>query len=322
MNRRVLLIILAVEAIASLMFAIVGTSIDNLFSTVMAFPFQQLGLGLRALSLSSVVGNMVAIVLYIIICLVPCVVILIRRKKNLLHIEDALLVILSILLFVVMYQMINPGLIRLTYRDNSGLPFAKAVLGGTVYSVICAYVVLRVLRLFFSSETAGLQRYLVILLVLVNALFVYLIFGSGINSLINSFKTLRESNSGNEHLLGASYAFLILQFVVDNIPFALNIFVVFAGISLLHALTSDRYSVETIASAENLSKICIISLIITVLTNPVFNILQLMFSKMLFHINSQVEIPLFSIAFVLAVLLFSRLVAENKVLKDDNDSII
>lgn len=322
MNRKLLLFIFAVEGIACLILATVGSSIGGVFPAVMAFPFEQIGLGLRTLSLSGATGNMAAIVLYVVICLVPFAILLIRKRKNILHMEDSLLGILSILLFVVMYQMINPGLISLGPGGSNNFSFAKAILGGTIYSVICAYVVLGVLRLFFSSDTEGLQKHMVILLVLVNALFIYLIFGVGINKLLGYFEALRESNAGNEHLLGASYVFLTLQFVVDNIPFILNIFVVFAGISLLYQLTSDRYSAATVSSSEKLSKICRIALMITVLTNTAFNVLQLIFSKMLFNINSSVEIPLFSIAFVLAALLLSRFVAENKALKDDNDSII
>lgn len=322
MSRRVLVTILLVEAIVCLIFAILVSSIGGAFSIVMAFPFEQIGLGLRTLSLSGRAGNAVAIVLYIVICLVPCAILFTLHRKNRLHMEDGLLLVLSILLFVVLYQMINPGLINFAYIAEVGLPIAKAVLGSTVYSIIFSYLILRILRLFFSRDTKDLQRYMIILLAFVNVLFVYLIFGVGVNGLIDSFKTLRESNAGNEHLLGASYVFLILQFVVDYVPYVLNIMVVFAGISLLHGLSSDRYSAETIDSAEHLAKVCRISLVITLLTNMAFNILQLIFSKILLNINSHVQIPLFSIAFVLAVLLFSRFIAENKALKDDNDSII
>jgi hypothetical protein len=39
-------------------------------------------------------------------------------------------------------------------------------------------------------------------------------------------------------------------------------------------------------------------------------------------INGTVQIPVLTIAFVLAVLLLSRFIAENKRLKDDNDMFI
>lgn len=322
MNRKLLLFIFAVEAVICSILATLGSPTSGIFPAVMAFPFEQLGIGLRRLSLSGGVGNGIAIVLYVAICLAPCTIILIHKKKNSLHIEDSLLGLLSILLFPVMYQLINPGLIGRTIGASKNLAFAKAILVGTVYSVTFAYLILRTLRLLFSSDTQRLQKYMVILLELVNALFVYIIFGVGTSRLIDSFVALREGNVGNEHLLGASYVFLVLQFVVDNIPFILNIIVVFAGITLLHELTLDRYSAETVTATENLSKICKAALTITVLTNVAYNILQLIFSKTILNINSSVGIPIFSIAFIVGSLLLSRFVAESKALKEDNDSII
>ncbi len=42
-----------------------------LYSYLITFPFEQLGMGLRKLSLSGSAGNTAAIIAYILICLVP-----------------------------------------------------------------------------------------------------------------------------------------------------------------------------------------------------------------------------------------------------------
>ena len=157
---------------------------------------------------------------------------------------------------------------------------------------------------------------------LLNVIFVYLIFGAGVKSLVEAIAVLQAGNVGNESLLGASYAFAALQYFVDVLPYGIDILVVFAGIRLVHHLTIDRYSEATVLAASRLSRLCGKTLSITVLTIAAFNLLQLIVAKQLFRINTAVQVPLFSVAFVLAALIFSRLIAENKLLKEDNDSII
>lgn len=312
-------IALAVEAVLCVLLTVLKTPVGDAFVTAMAFPFEQIGSGLRVLSLSSAVGNVFAFLLYIAICLLPVgALLLIKRKRNMLP-EDGLLLVLSITLFFIIYWMINPGNMAGLFH---GIPAGKAVLGGTVYSILIAYFILRILRLFRTSEVDRLQRYLAILLGLLNVIFIYLIFGAGVKSLMETIAALQAGNAGNESLLGASYAFAALQYLVDVLPYGIDILVVFAGIRLLKKLTTDRYSDETVLAASRLSRLCGKTLSITVLTIAAFNLLQLIAAKQLFRINTAMQVPLFSVAFVLAALIFSRLIAENKLLKEDNDSII
>ncbi len=312
-------IALAVEAVLCVLLTVLKTPVGDAFVTAMAFPFEQIGMGLRALSLSGAVGNVFALILYIAVCLLPIGGFLIIKRRRTPVSEDGLLMLLSLMLFVVIYLMINPGIIVQLLRD---IPTGKAVLGGTVYSVLIAYFILRILRLFRTSEVARLQRYLAVLLGILNVVFVYLIFGAGVKSLMEAIAALQAGNAGNESLLGASYVFAALQYLVDVLPYGFDILVVFAGIRLLKKLTTDRYSDETVLAASRLSRLCGKTLSITVLAIASFNLLQLIVAKHLFNIHAAVQVPLFSIAFVLAALLFSRLVAENKLLKEDNDSII
>jgi hypothetical protein len=322
MKQKILVVLLSIEALACVLFCILQTSFTAAFSAVMAFPFEQIGMGLRSLSLSSGLGNAVAIVVYFAASLLPITAALILRKKRRLCAEDGLLVLLSAVLFAVLYIMINPGVISTWTGGVAAQSIGKAILGGMAYSVLCGYFVLRILRLFFNGATEKLVCYMSVMFHLLTVLFVYLIFGAGFNGLLNSITALQAGNVGNEHLLGASYFFLVLQFVVDTLPYAFNVLVVFAALRLLDEMRADRYSAETVAVARKISRICAASLVAMVLANVGFNLLQLLFAKSLTVINSSVQIPVFSITFVLAALLLTRLVTENKQLKDDNDMFI
>ena len=322
MKQKILVGLLSVEALACVLFCILQTSFTGVFSTVMAFPFEQIGMGLRSLSLSSGLGNALAIVVYFAASLLPIAAVLFLWKKRKLCAEDGLLGLLSALLFAVLYIMINPGVISAWTGGIAAQSAGKAILGGMVYSVLCGYFVLRVLRLFSNGGTEKLIRYMSVMLRLLTVIFVYLIFGACFNGLLNSTTALQAGNVGNEHLLGASYVFLVLQFVVDALPYAFNVLVVFAALRLLDEMRSDRYSTETVAAAGRISRLCSAALVTMVLANVGFNLLQLIFAKSLMVINGSVQIPIFSITFVLAALLLTRLVTENKQLKDDNDLFV
>lgn len=315
-------IFLGAEAAVCVLLHILQASFYGIYSSAVAFPYEQLGVCLRALSLSGGLGNVVAIVIYVAVSLVPVAVLLVLLKKRGFHREDWLLAGLSAVLFAVLYLMINPGTIRSLFGGAAGLTVGKAILGGTAYSVLFGYLVLRMLRLFFAGSIGKLQKYMTTLLFLLNLFFVYLAFGSSLGKLLDSIGSLRAGNTGNEHLLGASYVFLVLQFAVNALPYLLDVLVVFAALQLLDELQADRYSSKSVATAKRLTRLCGAVLAAMVLTNITFNLLQLLFVKTLMVINSSVQIPVLSIAFVMAVLLLAQFIAENKRLKDDNDMFI
>jgi hypothetical protein len=321
MRHKIFIGLLAAEALACVAFYLVKASFSGVFSTVMAFPFEQIGIGLRLLSLSSGLGNAVALILYFAVCLLPLAALLVLRKRRSLHAEDGLLALLSAALFVVLYHMVNPGIVPWT-GGEMGQVVGKAILGCITYSILCGYAVLRALRLFSSGGTDKLVRYMAIMLNLLSVSFVFMVFGVCFGGLLDSIETLRSGNAGNEHLLGASYAFLVLQYIVNALPHALNVLIVFAARRLLNEMRADRYSAETLSAAERVSKLCVAALTATALAHIGFNLLQLLCAGSLMVVNASLEIPIFSIAFALAALLFTRLVAENKRLKDDNDMFV
>lgn len=322
MKAKVFCAFLAAEAVCCLLLQLARERLPGAFSTAIAFPFEQLGLGLRALSLSGWAGNVAAVVLYAALCLLPAAFLEFLHRRRKVYPEDALLAVLSVLLFGVIYLMINPGLIVDWLGAAAGSQMGKALLGGVVYSVLCGYALLRVLRLFFAADTGRLQKYLAGLLGVLNLLFVYLAFGACFGGLLDAFESLRAGNVGNEGNLGASYVFLVLQYLVDALPYVLDVLVVFSALRLLGALRTDRYSAESVAAAESLARLCGRALAATILANIGFNLLQLVFAKRLNVVSGIVELPLLSLAFVLALLLLARFIGENKRLREDNDLFI
>ena len=118
MKERHLFTLLSVEAAACVLFCILQRSLSGLFSTLIAFPFEQIGAGLRILSLSGAVGNVIAIILYMLLGLIPAGIwgFLHWRKKS--EPLDFMLLAISALLFATLYYMINPGLLSIGAPGN------------------------------------------------------------------------------------------------------------------------------------------------------------------------------------------------------------
>lgn len=317
-------ILLTVEAVFCLLFYTAKMESGNVLSAILAFPFEQIGASLRFLSLNGSLGNALALTIYTAIALIPVWYLLHVVQKRGFQWEDSLLVVLSVLLFLVVYWMINPGIISSMFPvgETLGMTVEKAILGCTVYSVLGTYLVLRILRLFFESRMEQLNQWLSSLLKVLNVIFVWAIFGGCFGSLIEALKTLKDGNVGNEAALEASYIILGLRFVVEALPYALDILTVFMALKLIEVMRKEQYSEDTIISANQLSRWCAKALAIVMISNMGMNLIQLIFIKELRNTNSNLSIPIVSVAFVLAVLLVARMIEENRRLKGDNDLFI
>ena len=119
-----------------------------------------------------------------------------------------------------------------------------------------------------------------------------------------------------------TYAILGLRFVVEALPYALDIVTVFLALKLVDVMSSDRYSEDTVIVANQLSQWCAKTLAVVMISNMGLNLIQLIFANELRNMSSNVSIPVVSIAFVLAVLILARMIAENRTLKGDNDLFI
>lgn len=325
-NHPKLYTILTLEACLCLAFYLFRSALPDLFSAVMAFPFEPVGLLLRAMSLSGTVGNVLAILLYLLIGLLPVGMLLWIRRKRKLCLEDLLLAVLSPVLFLTIYLMINPGLMGqwmgAVFGISGGLAVGKALLSGAVYSVLLSYVILRFLRRAEAADTGTLQGYLRRVLYLTAMILVFAVFQSGVGGFLEARGVIAAANQGSESGLTMTYLFLALRYGVAVIPLLADVLVVTGALELLDALSQKGYAEASVEAAGRLACRCKQALAVTVLSNTVFNLVQLLCARFLRDVHGNIEIPVLSIAFVLAALLLARLIRDNKQLQEDNDMFI
>ena len=297
--------------------------------SIFSFPFEQIGGGLRGLSLSGTAGNIVAVVLYVIISLLPCGMFLWLKKKGKTCKADLMLLLISADLFFTIYYMINPGLFV-----SNGMPGGKEILGCTFYSLGIGYLVLRILAKSAKADTKALQKGLRILLYVVMLFLACVVVVEFAFDLPANIRTLKGANTavsgghlwgdfGNDNAeLTVTYVFLVLQSIVNALPCVLDILVLFIVAKALKELLKGAYSDAAVAAVRRIATVCSKVLAIIVIADMSFNILQVLFRNSLYQVSIISNIPVMSILFVIAALVIARYVGENQKLKLDNDLFI
>lgn len=330
MKKQMFVWLLGLEGVLCLLLYFIRDALPGAFTAAVAFPFEQIGIGLRVLSLSGAVGNGIALALYVGICLLPLLAMAVLVKRRGWCVEDVLLGLASGVLFVMLYFMVNPWLLAEhsgSMFGDAGLKIWKGVLGGIFYSVLVGYGVLRLLRYLRGMEGRGadmghLLRIFKVLLGAASVLFVYGAFGGCFGGFMDSLEAFREGNSGIGQQMGINVLFLSLQYGVGMLPYLMNVVVALAGLRLLRELQAGRYSEGVVMAAGKLSRASSFAVGVSVAANVGFNLLQLVFMKKLLVMNASVQFPVLPLTFALAALLLAQYVRENKELKDDNDSFI
>lgn len=301
-------------AVSAVLGAVLSTS--EMFAFTAAFPFQQIGALISFLNQGGAIRDGLALMLYAGTSLLPVWAMIVIRQKRPLESEDALLAVMSLCLFFVLYRMANLQV------GGDIQKITAAALGGVVWAVLVGYLALRALRLFFRSDNEGLWKYLKSLVAILAFVFVILAFGGGVSECIAEIKSFNAKNTMPGLNLTPSHLFIILGSAVNTLPWVVNCVTAILGVELLGKMAVDMNSEESVGAADKLTKWCKRGLGGVVASNVGYNVLQLLYMKDLLDVNIGVNIPLFSICFVLAVLLFARMMEENRQLKEDSELII
>lgn len=320
MKKKLGYVLLGIEALLCILLPFVRQALPGIFTAVLAFPLEQIAYALRRLSLSGAWGNALAWALYGAFCLIPLAALATAYRKHAVQKEDYLLIVISAALFAAVYLMINPGWMGRFLGQEAAKAFGSALLGGTVYALLIAYAVMKLLRFAFHADPAGLRKCLSALLWALGAAFVYLVFGAPLGALWTQIDQVRQANTAVSSGLGLTYAFLALQAMVDALPYALDLVILFAAQRLLLALDAGQEDAPD--QAASLARLCARALAVTMLSSAGFNLLQIVCIRNLHVVHASVHLPVFAAAFVLAALLLAQYICENKRLRDDNDLFI
>ncbi len=291
-------------------------------AAAMAFPFAPLGRLLRAMSEAGPFGNACAWAAYMLLCLLPLGYLMLRARRGRAGVQDALLVLMSALLFFQMYCMVNPGLLPHALGMLGTEPGAgAAALGCAFYALLAAYLVLRFIRTAMSAEPAGLIRCCKTLLAALAAVLVFGAFALAPASLVSAVREVLAGNTDSGGLV-LTWLFLALGCGVRVSAYLLDLWVLETVVHLLDVWRKDPWSEDAVHAAGFLARRSALALMATVLISLAYQLAQLLCMAWLRKIDMAVSVPLGSVALVLAALMLAQFLREGKRLKDDNDLFI
>ncbi len=281
--------------------------------SVFATPFVLVGRGLRRLSLSGEAGNVVAVALYAVLSLLP---LLLNIKRKWL-IEDVLPVVCSLLMFFVLYYMINPSLRPTMLSGEIG----DVILSFSIYSVLLSWGIVKLMRSYDSFGAANVFGALRMLLVLCIGVFLVLAAAES-RECFGKLCRVAESNA----LQGASLipTFLVIggSCLVALVEYGFDILTMLLAVKLLKELEADPYSQAACAAAGKVSSWCKRTLLVICLSGTALNLVQILLAPVLYDLHVTLRIPVLSIAVVFALMLLTRLLNQGKQIKEDNDLFI
>ena len=314
MKRKSFIIFMGAVFAALMALVLFVDGLPTVFSSVMAFPFEQVGAALRALALTGNIGNGFALALCIALSILPILSILRHRGEKEYLSENIVLCCMSIAVFITLFGMANPLklLSAFPYFTVEALSVVKGVMGCTVWSFIILWVILRLVRLFRSGDTNKLLCYLRVALHALCILFVAVIAISCGSALLDSLSTTQKSMDN---------MMAVIRFLASSLPYIFDVAITLSLLTLLDSYI-EKNEDDTVRHAESLSKRCCLALGITAASTTILNVLQLLLSRFLSNISVNVEIPVVSLAFILLILILSRLIVENRKLQSDNDLFI
>lgn len=314
MNNKKLVWLLGAEAVLCLVLCLIQP-FD--LTGIMGFPFAPIAKGLRALSLLSDAGNVVAWVIFWVLGLLPLVGMWLLRKKRVK--ADWLLAFFAVFLVLSLYEMINPGWLLSSLVIEEMAPL---MLNSTLWTTLLAWLVLRFADALKDAGVTKSLKWMDILCCLMCICLVFCIFGTDFSGLLTSFDNVRAGNTMGGISFTGTFAVMTLKYILDCVPLVLNIVILLTVRLLLAAMEEELFGEAAVKTAKAVAELCRKNLKAMMLTILASNLVQVVFASKLLNTSFSVDLPLFSIAAAAAAMLLCRCFAESHRLQKDNDMII
>ncbi|MCR5154352.1 MAG: hypothetical protein K6B75_05840 [Lachnospiraceae bacterium] len=335
MKRKTLIICLISEIVLVVALALLAKRFPAYFLSIYAFPFAQLAAGIGALSEMGGFFNGIASLLWIGAGLIPVAFGLrLKGGREVLPEKISLFVLGAVVVFV-LYGMTNPGFHTnpLLAGSEEALSTASGILSMVVWSFVVLSLVLHIVRLM----SGGSKNELIVIAGKLMTVFAFILVAAASFNLTEGITRVFVKEAS-----GLDKTIEFLRTLVSGVPMFLDIYILLSVREVLRISayesakdrTQDNFSEPEEESTENdmsqnlvkasnnLSKICCLALEITVGVTAFFNLIQLAVARSISNVNITANIPVISIVFIAIVLLLSRLLAENRKLRDDNNLFI
>lgn len=250
------------------------------------------------ISKTGAVWRILAIILYVLVCLVPAGALFLISRRRRPYREDWLLALLSVVLLLLVGRALD---------RNWTIYSAFAQMG--LLAVLVTWLALRLLRYFSVSDDRRLARLVRIVVVLIGMLFAALAGVSAFAILAALFERFSipalAEGAGSVASSGITvYGCLLGLRLVDSLG------------------EGGELTDDTVDLARGFHRYSVRAASAILLISLAANLVKLVFVRVSSSTDVSVNFPVFQLLFCLAALIVSRFIAAHKRLRDDNDLFV
>ncbi|HIS97889.1 MAG TPA: hypothetical protein IAD42_07945 [Candidatus Scatomorpha pullistercoris] len=250
------------------------------------------------ISKTGAVWRILAIILYVLVCLVPAGALFLISRRRRPWREDWLLALLSVVLLLLVGRALDRD--RAVYST-----FAQMGL----LAVLVTWLALRLLRYFSVSDDRRLVRLVRIVVVLIGMLFAALAGVSAFAILASLFErfTIPALAEGAGSVASS----------------CITVYGCLLGLRLVDSLgEGGELTDDTVDLARGFYRYSVRAASAILLISLAANLVKLVFVRVSSSTDVSVNFPVFQLLFCLAALIVSRFIAAHKELRDDNDLFV
>ncbi len=316
--------LILIEVIAGILLAFIASKILHLTEAlqIMYLPFELIGKGLRILSLSSAAGNVIAIIVYAAISMIPATYVMYQRKIGRKHKEDILLIAFTGLLFYSLYMFINPGLMYQRMpesfsMDQTSLVAMKIIYAFIIYSVLIMWLIMKAIRFLGDNSRKNWKSRLYFeMKALIAALASYYTI---LITYAKTFEVLHRGGNKLQNISSAQYVKSVLQLL----PIA---FTVLLFINIIHVVKAieDHKEEQQMMTVARLASVAKVTAVVTVISDFILNFYQFLLGATLQNVNVTFapDVSMEPLIIAFGALIFHEYFKRTKQLKEENDQFI
>ncbi len=319
MKKKTFLLLLGVTVILTVSVYLLADPYPSIVPAILGFPFRQLIALMRLLSKQGKIGNGFSVALLTLVSSLPALFALRYKNERTTIPERVVLFLLTPVLFVVLFQngggkLFSEGSPLVWGNRSISVSFDSLFGTITIWAVILLYLTLRLIRKIRSGEKTLLLRYFRCLLIICGILLTVSVTASAL-ALISEFSSFAEARNCDR----------IMCFVrlLPVVPYLLDIAVIFLVIRYFDAQSQENGLSD---AGRRLSRMCCLSLSITVAASAIVNLTQYVLCYYLHEIPTGTEFsfdfPVYPLIIVFAILLYVHMAKENRELIEDNSLFI
>jgi len=292
----------------------VGKELSNQVIFIFEEPFQLIGYSIRKLSLLGGMGNIFAIFLYLIISLIPIFILIYTfKKKKIVKIDYFFIPLISLLLFWMMYYMINPNLLiellppvlalQVIEGDLTALKIFRVGLVFTLDIFVVIYLFIR----FYVCQKTSIYKLIHIILYALAFSIVLGTFYIQLSSLLRNFSINPYDNFQS-----------IMNFGFQLASASIIIILIVYFQKLVEYIESNKINSQLIDLSTRISNFALVSVVVILSNLFINNLYNMVFSKQMQDIKFILSIPMLELMIVMVMLLITEYIKRTYLVHEEN----